>query len=60
MNNCSDKMGGFMSVRQGIEEEMNHIILDSLSIDEFESKWQAMVVKYDAASSKHLPLMWKW
>ncbi|KAM0869310.1 hypothetical protein ACQ4PT_040753 [Festuca glaucescens] len=59
MNNCSDKMGGFMAVREGMEDEMKKIIMDSLTIDEFESKWKNMIVKYDAANSKHLPLMWK-
>ncbi|XP_051196826.2 protein FAR1-RELATED SEQUENCE 5-like [Lolium perenne] len=59
MNNCSDKMGGFMAAREGMEDEMRNIIMDSLTIEEFESKWNAMIEKYDAASSKHLPLMWK-
>nr|XP_051191074.1 uncharacterized protein LOC127304424 [Lolium perenne] len=50
MNNCSDKMGGFMAAREGMEDEMRNIIMDSLTIEEFESKWNAMIEKYDAAS----------
>jgi hypothetical protein len=59
MNNCHDKMGGYMSTREGMEEEMTRIIMDSLTVEEFENKWNNMIVKYDASSNKHLPLMWK-
>jgi hypothetical protein len=33
--------------------------MDSLTVEEFEKGWSDMIVKYDASSSKHLPLMWK-
>jgi hypothetical protein len=52
-------MGGYMSTREGMEEEMTSIIMDSLTVEEFENKWNNMIVNYDASSNKHFPLMWK-
>jgi hypothetical protein len=53
MNNCHEKMGGFMAAREGMEAEMMHVIMDSLTVEEFEKGWSYMIMKYDASSSKH-------
>ena len=39
LNNCNDKMGGYIAAREGMEEELRHVIMDSLTEEEFETAW---------------------
>ncbi|TVU07338.1 hypothetical protein EJB05_47388, partial [Eragrostis curvula] len=53
------EFGGFMANKPGMADELRGLITNSLTTEEFEDSWKAMLDKYDAASSTHLKLMYQ-
>jgi hypothetical protein len=49
----------FMSTHEGMEEEITRLIMQSLSIEEFEEGWKQMEMTYDCAAHDHIIRMWK-
>ncbi|KAL6653059.1 hypothetical protein ACP70R_011984 [Stipagrostis hirtigluma subsp. patula] len=59
MRKATDELGGPMANRSGVEAELTHLITNSLTTDEFEDGWKAMLEKYGAAANAHLNLMYQ-
>jgi hypothetical protein len=51
-------MSSFMSDKEGMEETIVGLIMDSLHVLEFERGWSEMVIKYDCAHHDHIVRMW--
>ncbi|TVU07337.1 hypothetical protein EJB05_47387, partial [Eragrostis curvula] len=59
MRQAAAEFGGFIANKPGMEDELRGLITNSLTTDEFEDSWKAMLEKYDAASITHLKLMYQ-
>ncbi|CAN6247646.1 unnamed protein product [Urochloa humidicola] len=59
MRKARDELGSFMAHRVGMETELTRLVTNSVSTEEFENGWQAMLEKYNAASNAHLDLMYQ-
>lgn len=58
MSEAAAEIGGFMADRHGMEAEMSCLILNSLTTEDFENGWKAMLEKYTAELNAHLKLMY--
>ncbi|KAL6653060.1 hypothetical protein ACP70R_011985 [Stipagrostis hirtigluma subsp. patula] len=59
MREAAAEFGGFMVNRSGMEGQLTSLITDSLTTEEFEVGWKAMVEKYTAELNAHLKLMYE-
>ncbi|KAK3145220.1 hypothetical protein QOZ80_4AG0325630 [Eleusine coracana subsp. coracana] len=59
MREAASEVGGFMVNKPGMEDELTRLITNSLTTEEFEDGWKAMLEKYGAASTAHLKLMYQ-
>uniref|UniRef100_A0A0A8Y9M9 Protein FAR1-RELATED SEQUENCE n=1 Tax=Arundo donax TaxID=35708 RepID=A0A0A8Y9M9_ARUDO len=59
MREAVAEFGGFMVNKPGMEAELTPLITNSLTTEEFEDGWKAMLEKYGAASNAHLKLMYQ-
>lgn len=53
LKNLKDNMGAYMALREGMEEEMKIVLMQSATIDEFVANWREFVAKYDCAEQDH-------
>ncbi|CAL5028599.1 unnamed protein product [Urochloa decumbens] len=58
MREAAAQCGGFMVNRPGMEAELTHLITNSLTTEEFENGWKAMLEKYTAELNSHLKHMY--
>ena len=58
MQNAQKHMGGFLARNPELTQELNYIIDFSLTPQEFEAKWAAMLEKYDVAGHKELAALY--
>uniref|UniRef100_A0A0A9HMJ6 Protein FAR1-RELATED SEQUENCE n=1 Tax=Arundo donax TaxID=35708 RepID=A0A0A9HMJ6_ARUDO len=59
MREAAVEFGGFTANRPGMEAELTHLIMNSLTTEEFEDGWIAVLEKYGSASNAHLKLMYQ-
>ncbi|KAL6839736.1 hypothetical protein ACP4OV_030424 [Aristida adscensionis] len=59
MREAAAEFGGFMVNRPGMQDQLTRLVTDSLTTEEFEVGWKAMVEKYSAESNAHLRLMYQ-
>jgi len=59
MREAAAEFGGSMANRSGLQAELTRLVTNSLTAEEFEDGWKAMLQKYDAASNAHLNLMYQ-
>ena len=52
ISKIESRLGVYFSSRKGLEEDYNKIVNHSLSLEEFESRWQGMINKYGAAKNE--------
>ena len=58
LKNLRDNMGAYMAAMLGMEETISELIMESMSIEEFEEGWQIMLEKYNCKNQEHLGRMW--
>jgi hypothetical protein len=56
--NCDDKNGPTFAENEGLYEDMQDIIDNSLTVQEFETLWPQMIEKYNVAGVKVFEDMW--
>lgn len=56
---CDDKNGPKFAANEGLYEEMQDIIDNSLTIQEFETLWMAMIEEHNVSGVKFFNDMWK-
>ena len=58
MREAGVEFGGFMANRPGMDAEMSCLVLNSLTTEDFENGWKAMLKKYNAEINAHLKQMY--
>lgn len=58
MREAAVEFGGFMANRPGMDAEMSCLVLNSLTTEDFENGWKAMLKKYNAEINAHLKQMY--
>ncbi|KAL6653058.1 hypothetical protein ACP70R_011983 [Stipagrostis hirtigluma subsp. patula] len=59
MRKATDELGGFMANKSGLDAELTCMITNSVTTEEFEAGWKAMLEKYNATSNEHLKFMYQ-
>jgi hypothetical protein len=54
MQNAQGVLGNDMAQNEPLRLEFNATIDHSMTVEEFESRWEAMIMKYNVADNKHL------
>jgi hypothetical protein len=57
--NIDDKGGTVFQANEGLYEELNDIIDNSLTVHEFETLWQAMITNFDVKNVKIFEDLWE-
>lgn len=56
--NVRENMSGFMATRENMEKDMMKCLLQAITVEEFEERWEKFVVKYKCAEHAHIKRMW--
>jgi hypothetical protein len=59
LKNLKENMSACMADKEGMEECIIHLIMDAMTIKEFEVGWNEMLETYDCKGHAHLTRMWK-
>ncbi|XP_051229777.1 protein FAR1-RELATED SEQUENCE 5-like [Lolium perenne] len=52
MKKANEKLGSFLGRRPGLAEEFNSCVDESWTVEEFEARWQEMVLKWELAGNE--------
>ena len=52
-------MSAFMAARENMEKDMIKCLSQSITIEEFEERWEKFVLKYKCAEHAHIKRMWE-
>ena len=58
LKNLRENMSAYMADKEGMEETIVSLIMESLHTTEFEIGWQEMVEAYDCGQHAHIKRMW--
>jgi hypothetical protein len=58
LQNLKQNTSAYMAEREGMEDTIVSLIMDSLHILEFETGWKKMLQTYNCADHEHLKRMW--
>jgi hypothetical protein len=53
-----ENMSSYMADNEGMEEFIIGLIMQSLTVTEFETGWKEMIAKYDCGDHDHIKRMW--
>ncbi|KAM0882704.1 hypothetical protein ACQ4PT_032126 [Festuca glaucescens] len=59
LKNLRENMSSYMAEREGMEDIIVGLIMDSLTIVEFETGWTEMVATYGCVEHDHIKRMWE-
>ena len=54
MQNAQSVLGNFMSKHEELRRDLNETIDHSMTVDEFETRWAAMILKHNVGDNTHL------
>jgi hypothetical protein len=57
--NLKQNMSSYMSEKEGMEDTIVSLILDSIHVLEFETRWKEMVTTYNCGEHAHIQRMWR-
>ena len=57
---CEEKCGGSFGRIPNLHIDFSDILRNSLTIDEFENLWPAMIARYNVGHLKYMQSMWKF
>ena len=57
--NVRENMSAFMAMRENMEKDMMKCLLQSITVEEFEERWEKFVLKYQCAEHAHIKRMWE-
>ena len=55
-----EHLSAFMATMEGMEQEIMRLIMQSLTIEEFETGWKQMEQTYACGKHEHIMRMWKY
>jgi hypothetical protein len=58
LQNLKQNTSAYMAEREGMEETIVSLIMDSLHVLEFETGWKKMINTYNHGEHEHLKQMW--
>ena len=54
-----ENLGAYMSIKKGMEQDLDYCIMQSMTVEEFEMNWKEMELKHSCGKHAHIKRMWE-